>query len=149
FWASLASKAPGLVNLTTQLPFLGDIAKRVAGITAQRRIPPFAPETFKDWFSRTSRAGRISSAHDRERPFDRPGEAHRRDSSPASPAGTAYESPAQPWREGDQRAEEFPRGGTPTGTVLLWPDTFNNYFLPHTARAAVEVLETAGFEVRI
>jgi FAD/FMN-containing dehydrogenase/Fe-S oxidoreductase len=33
--------------------------------------------------------------------------------------------------------------------VLLWPDTFNNYFLPHTARAAVEVLEAAGFRVRL
>jgi FAD/FMN-containing dehydrogenase/Fe-S oxidoreductase len=33
--------------------------------------------------------------------------------------------------------------------VLLWPDTFNNYFLPNTAKAAVEVLEAAGFEVRL
>ena len=31
--------------------------------------------------------------------------------------------------------------------VLLWPDTFNNYFLPDTAKAAVEVLEAAGCEV--
>jgi FAD/FMN-containing dehydrogenase/Fe-S oxidoreductase len=31
--------------------------------------------------------------------------------------------------------------------VLLWPDTFNNYFLPETAKAAVEVLEAAGFHV--
>jgi FAD/FMN-containing dehydrogenase/Fe-S oxidoreductase len=31
--------------------------------------------------------------------------------------------------------------------VLLWPDTFNNYFLPETAKAAVEVLEAAGFRV--
>jgi Fe-S oxidoreductase len=31
--------------------------------------------------------------------------------------------------------------------VLLWPDTFNNYFHPETAIAAVEVLENAGFEV--
>ena len=29
--------------------------------------------------------------------------------------------------------------------VVLWPDTFNNYFLPSTAKAAVNVLETAGF----
>jgi Fe-S oxidoreductase/FAD/FMN-containing dehydrogenase len=29
--------------------------------------------------------------------------------------------------------------------VLLWPDTFNNYFLPAAAKAAVNVLETAGF----
>jgi Fe-S oxidoreductase len=33
--------------------------------------------------------------------------------------------------------------------VLLWPDTFNNYFLPQTAQAAVEVLENAGCEVAI
>ncbi len=34
-------------------------------------------------------------------------------------------------------------------TVVLWPDTFNNYFHPDTARAAVEVLERAGFQVRL
>jgi Fe-S oxidoreductase len=33
--------------------------------------------------------------------------------------------------------------------VLLWPDTFNNYFMPHTARAATEVLESLGYDVRI
>ena len=33
--------------------------------------------------------------------------------------------------------------------VLLWADTFNNHFLPSTAKAAVEVLETAGFEVSV
>jgi len=33
--------------------------------------------------------------------------------------------------------------------VLLWPDTFNNYFHPETAIAAVDVLEAAGFAVRI
>ncbi|HEX3353869.1 MAG TPA: FAD-linked oxidase C-terminal domain-containing protein [Terriglobales bacterium] len=33
--------------------------------------------------------------------------------------------------------------------VVLWPDTFNNYFLPETAKAAVEVLEAAGFGVVI
>ncbi len=31
--------------------------------------------------------------------------------------------------------------------VILWADTFNNYFLPETLIAAVEVLEAAGFEV--
>jgi FAD/FMN-containing dehydrogenase/Fe-S oxidoreductase len=47
------------------------------------------------------------------------------------------------------------RGGKPGASapeatpVLLWPDTFNNYFHPATAQAAVEVLETAGFRVII
>jgi Fe-S oxidoreductase len=31
--------------------------------------------------------------------------------------------------------------------VMLWPDTFNNHFHPETAKAAVEVLEDAGFRV--
>lgn len=31
--------------------------------------------------------------------------------------------------------------------VILWPDTFNNYFHPQIAIAAVEVLEDAGYEV--
>jgi FAD/FMN-containing dehydrogenase/Fe-S oxidoreductase len=33
--------------------------------------------------------------------------------------------------------------------VILWADTFNNYFLPQTLVAGVEVLEAAGFEVII
>jgi FAD/FMN-containing dehydrogenase/Fe-S oxidoreductase len=92
-WARLASSAPGLANLTTQLPFLRDIAKLVAGVPQQRSIPAFAPQTFRSWF--------------RSRPA-------------RNPNGPS---------------------------VLLWPDTFNNYFLPDTAKAAVEVLEAAGFGV--
>jgi FAD/FMN-containing dehydrogenase/Fe-S oxidoreductase len=33
--------------------------------------------------------------------------------------------------------------------VVLFPDTFNNYLLPATARAAVSVLESAGFAVEV
>jgi len=33
--------------------------------------------------------------------------------------------------------------------VLLWPDTFNNYFHPETAKAAVEVLEAVGYQVEV
>jgi FAD/FMN-containing dehydrogenase/Fe-S oxidoreductase len=33
------------------------------------------------------------------------------------------------------------------GRVLLWPDTFTNYFDPHIGQAAVRVLEEAGWEV--
>jgi Fe-S oxidoreductase len=44
------------------------------------------------------------------------------------------------------RAEARP---TVKGTVLLWPDTFNNHFFPDTARAAVAVLEDAGYRVEI
>ena len=33
--------------------------------------------------------------------------------------------------------------------VILWPDTFNNHFHPETAKAAVEVLEDAGYRVEV
>jgi len=33
--------------------------------------------------------------------------------------------------------------------VVLWPDTLNNYFHPETAIAAVDVLDAAGYEVRL
>jgi FAD/FMN-containing dehydrogenase/Fe-S oxidoreductase len=94
-WARLASAAPGLVNLTTQLPVLRDVAKLAAGVPPGRAIPAFAPQTFRSWF----------------------GQRQQRNLQAAP--------------------------------VLLWPDTFNNYFLPDTAKAAVEVLEAAGFHVLI
>jgi FAD/FMN-containing dehydrogenase/Fe-S oxidoreductase len=36
---------------------------------------------------------------------------------------------------------------SPQKQVILWPDTFNNYFRPETAQAAVGVLARAGFKV--
>jgi Fe-S oxidoreductase len=35
------------------------------------------------------------------------------------------------------------------GTVILWPDSFTNYFHPHVGQAAVEVLESAGWRVEL
>src|SRR5262249_4825045 len=37
--------------------------------------------------------------------------------------------------------------GGERGQVLLWPDTFTNFFTPEAGRAAVQVLEDAGYEV--
>jgi len=33
--------------------------------------------------------------------------------------------------------------------VIFWPDTFNNYFHPETAKAAVEILEQADYQVLV
>lgn len=35
------------------------------------------------------------------------------------------------------------------GEVILWADTFNNYFTPHTAQSALAVLHDAGFRVHV
>ena len=94
-WARLASLAPGLVNLATSTPPLRGLAKMVAGMPLERKIPQFDPEPFTRWFRRNRPDARIQQDK----------------------------------------------------TVLLFPDTFNNYFFPQTARAAVEVLEHLGYSV--
>jgi FAD/FMN-containing dehydrogenase/Fe-S oxidoreductase len=94
-WARIASIAPGLANLFTQLPVVRDFAKMAIGVPQQRRIPAFAAQTFRTWF--------------RNR---------------------------KPKRDNANK-------------VLLWADTFNNYFMPETAQAAVEVLEHAGCKVEV
>jgi FAD/FMN-containing dehydrogenase/Fe-S oxidoreductase len=40
-----------------------------------------------------------------------------------------------------------PAGTGSRGRVVLWPDTFTTYLSPEVGRAAVRVLESAGFEV--
>ncbi len=94
-WSRIASLAPGLVNLLTQMPGVSAVAKLLAGMPLGRRIPAFAPETFRDWFAR------------------------------------------RPQR--NQGARE----------IVLWADTFNNYFHPDVAKAAVRVLEHADYRVTV
>ncbi len=45
--------------------------------------------------------------------------------------------------------ESFAKKESGGKSVILWPDTFNNFFFPHTLNAAAEVLQNAGFAVRI
>ena len=96
-WSQVASLAPGVVNLTTQLPLVRNVAKLIAGVPQQRTIPAFAPQSFRRWFKK-------------QRGKAKRGAEHR---------------------------------------VILWPDTFNNYFFPETAIAATNVLESAGCEVLV
>jgi Fe-S oxidoreductase len=94
-WSRIASHAPWFANALTQAPFLSAIAKVIAGIAPQRRMPRFARESFAKWFQ------------------------NRR----------------KPAQHGKQ--------------VMLWPDTFNNYFRPQTAIAASHVLDSLGYDVII
>jgi FAD/FMN-containing dehydrogenase/Fe-S oxidoreductase len=55
--AQLASRAPGLVNALTQAPVLRDAVTAAGGIDRRRRVPLFAPQTFRAWH-----AGRGPSA---------------------------------------------------------------------------------------
>jgi Fe-S oxidoreductase len=41
------------------------------------------------------------------------------------------------------------KNGAGVPQVILWADTFNNYFHPGTSRAALEVLQAAGLRVAV
>jgi Fe-S oxidoreductase len=103
-WAAVASAAPGVANFLTQTPGLASITKAIGGVSQKRRIPRFASETFRSWFSRRSRA------------------------SPKS---------------------QVPGPKSAGRSVLLFTDTFTNYFTPRIGQSAVDVLESAGFAVEI
>lgn len=116
-WSRLASHAPRLANRFARLP----LTKRLGGIAPEREVPPFAPETFTHWFTRqtTRQATRQATRQEHARPeHTRPESARPRSVAPGS-----------------------------AGRVVLWPDTFTNYLAPEIGRAAVAVLEAAGFEV--
>ena len=59
-WAAIAARAPRLVNFVTQTPVLRDLAKLAAGMAPARRIPAFAPVTFREWFMRRPPAPRAN-----------------------------------------------------------------------------------------
>src|SRR5262249_36896486 len=55
YWARIASRAPDIVNFVTQTPGLSALAKLASGMPQARRIPPFAPYPFVEWFTRRPR----------------------------------------------------------------------------------------------
>src|SRR3954462_9726345 len=54
WWARGASRMPATANFVTQTPGVSRVAKLIAGYSQTRHIPPFAPETFREWFARRS-----------------------------------------------------------------------------------------------
>jgi FAD/FMN-containing dehydrogenase/Fe-S oxidoreductase len=125
-----ASHIPGLVNLTTQLPGLRDLTKLAGGVAPRRRIPPIAVESFQALWEKQRDQGSRRDQSSRGKHSSR-GDSRPRLSSRAKLDGPFATTDSKPAAR----------------SVLLWADTFNNYFQPSTAQAAAEVLEAAGFEV--
>ncbi|MFC4855782.1 FAD-binding and (Fe-S)-binding domain-containing protein [Actinophytocola glycyrrhizae] len=51
--ARAAARAPRLVNALLAAPGIGAAGKRLAGVASERDAPPFAAETFRNWWLRT------------------------------------------------------------------------------------------------
>ena len=64
-----------------------------------------------------------------------------------APQRTAPTFAPETFRSWYRRRRSRARPGSPS--VLLWPDTFVNFFHPDVGKSTVEVLEHAGYEVRL
>lgn len=91
--------------------------EQMFGICRQRPLPPFVRQTFEAWF------------------YDRDGNG----------GATAQRAPVPGVAGAD--ASTPARGPGSRGQVVLFHDTFMNHSYPEIGRAAVKVLEAAGYEI--
>jgi FAD/FMN-containing dehydrogenase/Fe-S oxidoreductase len=146
--AALVTRAPwlpGLVNASLRFPPAAALAKRLGGIDHRRGLPRFAAQSFRQWFD-GRQAGVPGGAGD-----SLGGGAAAPAGGAAAPAGGAA-APAG-GAAAPAGGAAAPAGGAAAAgarkPVFLWVDTFTNAFSPEVGRAAVAVLEAAGYEVRI
>jgi FAD/FMN-containing dehydrogenase/Fe-S oxidoreductase len=161
-WSRFASRAPRLVNRLARLP----LAKRLGGIAPERAIPAFAEETFTHWFRARERAraqhlagdaqnADAENAENAENAGDAgdAGDSERtgRTSGTGRTGGTVGADGRRDGGEvvGEDGASRVVGGPGAKGQVVLWPDTLTDHLAPEIGRAAVEVLEAAGYEVVI
>ncbi len=50
WWSRLATVMPGIANFMMHAPVISKITKAVGGIAQQRKMPKFAPLSFREWF---------------------------------------------------------------------------------------------------
>ena len=135
-YAPAASRLAWVMNLRDRLPGLPAVTERLLGLSAKRTLPrwradPFRPEEILD--PRTQPAqGQTDGV------FGRTISSQSND----EPQGT--EAPGR--HRGSSDHFRATRSDGPE--VALFADTFTTWFEPENARAAVRVLEAAGFRVR-
>ena len=147
--APVASRARRLLNLRNRSGALAWLGERTLGIAAARELPEWASKPFRD----EELAGSAGPGRSIAFAGPRPTAAF---AGPVSPA--AFADPVSPAPEGRPAAETdsctnlsvSPDLGAENNAlrqpVFLFVDTFNRYFDPQVARAALAVLQRLGFE---
>ncbi len=148
-YAPAASRLAWLMNLRDRLPGLPAATERLLGLGAKRALPrwrndPFRIEEIPDRGNGTAR-----SAMD-----GKPGVRDRTDAeSGARPAVEGMKAKGMDAHQPAPGAVGHGAGCSPAAReerpeVVLFADTFTTWFEPENARAAVRVLEAAGYRVR-
>jgi FAD/FMN-containing dehydrogenase/Fe-S oxidoreductase len=128
-YAPIAARAPWLFNLRNDWLIAARLSEKLLGLSARRKLPTWR----RDWFRDVSHSGadRRSEAGIHKHDHQLDGNVGRMDS----------EQPLRGFRTDI--------GGSETGNVVLFVDTFNRYFEPENVRAALEVFYAAGRQVHL
>ncbi|MGE0751568.1 MAG: FAD-binding and (Fe-S)-binding domain-containing protein [Variibacter sp.] len=124
-YAPLTARVPWLLNLRDKLPGGAVLSEALAGFSARRTLPQWRRDWFRDEEASASlplKGGRSGWG------------SRLSDQSEETPTRTAPRSDL-PLSEGKE--------------VVLFADTFNRYFEPENLRAALTVLNAAGYRVTV
>jgi len=121
--ARWGSHTPALTNALLTGPVTSPLIKRIAGVAQPRQLPRLAPQNYLG--ARASASGKRDAA----RPEGQL-------AAPQVPGAPSFPRPSAE-RVGTHESQQ----------VLLWPDTWNNYYHPQILSAAETVLTQAGFRV--
>ena len=124
--ARLGSLTPALTNWVLSGSMTSPLIKHMVGVAQERRMPQLAAKSY-----RAARGTDVTSNIPRA----------------AVEKGTGFSPYIQPARQAGALALE--KDTIPSQLVVLWADTWNNYYHPQTLHAAESVLTQAGFRVRI
>ena len=164
--AHAASLIPGLTprlaNLPLATPGISHAIKAVLGVAQQRTLPRFAARSFQSEWSRSRAAPESEHASPGAPSWSRDAVPREKGgdegSDPAASSREARGVEAPAFRPGNEPPQiegaSAPEPPSPTERrearpaapqVLLWPDTWNNYYHPQSLHAAAQILEAAGF----
>src|SRR5699024_6186618 len=119
FWARLTAPFAGLANVMMRVPGIVHIARWVAGVDQRRSLPAFAPTRF----------GRLTAGR-----------------RAANQNKASQNTDSQD--KASQNTDGQDKGNQDKGNrVLLWVDSFTEYFSTAPGLAMIQVLESAGYTV--
>ncbi|HEX5778510.1 MAG TPA: FAD-linked oxidase C-terminal domain-containing protein, partial [Xanthobacteraceae bacterium] len=125
-YAPFVVRAPWLVNLRDTLPGAAKLSEWIAGFSAQRKLPRWRSDYFRDPVSPSCASPDLIRGLTRA-------------SSPSAAATVALDGRVKPGHEGELVEGEK--------EVVLFADTFNRYFERENLDAALIVLRAAGYRV--
>jgi Fe-S oxidoreductase len=144
--ARLGSLTPALTNLVLSSPITSPLVKHIVGVAKERKMPQLARKSYRASRAADETSNVPRSATAKGTGFSVKGTGFSVQGTGFSVKGTGF----SPYVNSPQNSGALAPEGmqVPRQVVVLWADTWNNYYHPQTLAAAERVLTQAGFRVQ-